>query len=64
MIGCLRTRVHKQPIIAVYFEFFRKQPIIAVYFEFKNELKFYPLGQVFIERYKLACASSEDLGQP
>ena len=21
MIGCLRTRVHKQPIIALYFEF-------------------------------------------
>ena len=34
MIGCLRTRV-------------RKQPIIVLYFEFKNELKFYkPGGQV------------------
>ena len=22
MIGCLRTRVHKQPIIALYFEFY------------------------------------------
>ena len=31
MIGCLRTRV-------------RKQPIIALYFEFENELKFYKLG--------------------
>ena len=31
MICCLWTRVHKQPIIALYFEF-------------KNELKFYNLG--------------------
>ena len=31
MIGCLWTRV-------------RKQPIIALYFEFENELKFYNLG--------------------
>ena len=30
MIGCLRTRV-------------RKQPIIALYFESENELKFYNL---------------------
>ena len=30
MIGCLRTHV-------------RKQPIIALYFEFENELKFYYL---------------------
>ena len=30
MIGCLRTRV-------------RKQPIIALYFELENELKFYNL---------------------
>ena len=30
MIGCLRTRVHKQPIIALYFES-------------KNELKYYNL---------------------
>ena len=30
MIGCLRTRV-------------REQPIIALYFEFENELKFYNL---------------------
>ena len=30
MIGCLRTRVHKQPIIALYFES-------------ENELKFYNL---------------------
>ena len=31
MIGCLRTHV-------------RKQPIIALYFEFENELKFNNLG--------------------
>ena len=31
MIGFLRTRI-------------RKQPIIALYFEFENELKFYNLG--------------------
>ena len=31
MIGCLRTRV-------------RKQPLIALYFEFENELKFYNVG--------------------
>ena len=31
MIGCLQTCVHKQPIIALYFEF-------------ENELKFYNLG--------------------
>ena len=30
MIGCLRTRV-------------RKQPIIALYFQFENELEFYNL---------------------
>ena len=30
MIGCLRTRVHKQPIIVLYFEF-------------ENEFKFYNL---------------------
>ena len=30
MIGCLRTRVHKQPIIALYFDS-------------ENELKFYNL---------------------
>ena len=34
MIGCLRTRI-------------RKQPIIALYFEFENELKFYNLGPGF-----------------
>ena len=47
MIGCLRTRVRKQPIIALYFEFetrVRKQPIIALYFEFETVLKFYNLG--------------------
>ena len=31
MSSCLRTRV-------------RKQPLIALYFEFENELKFYNLG--------------------
>ena len=39
MIGGLRTRFRKQPIIALYFEFekrVRKQPIIALYFEFEN----------------------------
>ena len=30
MVGCLRTRV-------------RKQPIIALYFKFENEIKFYNL---------------------
>ena len=37
MIGYLRTRV-------------RKQPIIVLYFEFENELKFklYNLGAIFI----------------
>ena len=34
MIGCLRTRV-------------RKQPIIALYFESENELKFYNLEDWF-----------------
>ena len=33
MIGCLRTRV-------------RNQPIIALYFEFENELKFYNLATI------------------
>ena len=48
MIGCLRTCVRKQPIIALYFEFeneFKfKHPIIALYFEFETALKFYNLG--------------------
>ena len=39
MIGCLRTRV-------------RKQPIIAFYFEFENELKFYNLEAWFVGRLK------------
>ena len=50
MIGCLWTRVRKQPIIALYFKFeieiklrVRKQPIIALYFDFENELKFHNL---------------------
>ena len=34
MIGCLRTRI-------------RKQPIIALYFESENELKFYNLEADF-----------------
>ena len=33
MIGCLRTRV-------------RKQPIITLYLKFENELKLYNLGAV------------------
>ena len=33
MIGCLRTRV-------------RKQPIIALYFKFESVLKFYSLGTI------------------
>ena len=33
MIGCLRTCVRKQPIIALSL---RKQPIVALYFEFEN----------------------------
>ena len=46
MIGCLRTRV-------------RKQPIIALYFEFENELKFYYLGASrFIENlFEVRCLS-------
>ena len=43
MIGCLQIGVHKQPIIALYFEF-------------ENELKFYNLGarsQFFLEKIKL-----------
>ena len=35
MIGCLRTRV-------------RKQPIIVIYFEFENELEFYNLKACFL----------------
>ena len=38
MIGCLRTCV-------------RKQPIIALYFEFENELKFYNLEARSISLY-------------
>ena len=41
MIGCLRTRVRKQPIIALFFV--RKQPITALYFEPDTVLKFYNL---------------------
>ena len=51
MIGYLRTRVHKQPIIVLYFEFetvsVHKQPIIVLYFEFETVLKFYSLGARF-----------------
>ena len=39
MIGCLRTPV-------------RKQPIIALYFEFETVLKIYKLGA---KSYQLAC---------
>ena len=38
MIGCSRTRV-------------RKQPIIELYFEFENELKFYNLEACFVMHY-------------
>ena len=38
MIGCLRTRV-------------RKQPIIALYFESENELKFYNLEAWTLVQY-------------
>ena len=40
MIGCLRTRV-------------RKQPIIALYFESENELKFYNLEARQFYNHKL-----------
>ena len=61
MIGCLRTRVHKQPIIVLYLEF-------------ENELKFYnfearPSIRVFILRLlvsqspNLPYADSEDSDQ-
>ena len=43
MIGCLRTRV-------------RKQPIIALYFESENELKFYIL-EARARGYKLFSCS-------
>ena len=36
MIGCMQTRV-------------RKQPIIALYFESENELKFYNLEASFLK---------------
>ena len=41
MVGCLRTRVRKQPIIALYFEFerVRKQPNIVLYFELERVRK-------------------------
>ena len=59
MIGCLRTRV-------------RKQPIIALYFESENELKLYNLEAWFVYSstrytkkfnhmplgYKLECVNS------
>ena len=40
MIGCFRTRV-------------RKQPIIALYLEFENELKFYNLDACIYEGHFL-----------
>ena len=42
MIGCLRTRV-------------RKQPIIALYFESENELKFYNL-EAWVYKKKIITA--------
>ena len=51
MIGCLWTRIHKQPIIALYFEF-------------ETVLKFYNLGGLNIRLHKLhrhVSASSQSL---
>ena len=60
MIGCLRTHV-------------RKQPIIALYFESENELKFYNLEASassfllrlcaqWVTNFKHACALHADSG--
>ena len=46
MIGCLRTRV-------------RKQPIIALYFESENELKFYNLEAMETLKWVLLANSKE-----
>ena len=44
MIDCMRTRVRKQPIIALYFKVENeRKPIIALYFEFETVLNFYIL---------------------
>ena len=43
MIGCLRTRV-------------RKQPIVELYFEFENGLKFYNLEAWSVQMQTLARA--------
>ena len=62
MIGCLRTRVRKQPINALYFEFenelkfyVRKQPIIVLYFEFETVLKFYNLKDLSDSMTRTFC---------
>ena len=50
MIGCLRARVRKQPIIALYFEFeisCRQADSHCALFEFENELMFYNLKACF-----------------
>ena len=46
MIGCLRTRD-------------RKQPIIALYFEFENELKFYNLEALSLKMLTLCLGKKE-----
>ena len=47
MIGCLRTRI-------------RKQPIIALYFESENELKFYNIeARAVIHKRLLRTANRE-----
>ena len=46
MIGCLRTCV-------------RKQPIIALYFEFENELKFYNLEAWCLWPFKVQYKGGE-----
>ena len=43
MIGCLRTRVCKQPIIALYFEF-------------ETVLKFYNLEALYIKAFNIIFA--------
>ena len=46
MIGCLRTRV-------------RKQPIIALYFESQNELKLYNLAAWLLRNWQIWLGSFE-----
>ena len=51
MIGCLRTCVHKQPIIALYFEF-------------ENGLKFYNLQAWLLGMMKFASLEANLDGDP